>query len=322
MMTDAKTHSSPSQAVFVVGLNRSGTKWLSNELSAHPQIACVLSEKTGIRETNLFRCFGRKFDLEKFDDFVGMVELWSATDFFERSGISTDQIYRLEPLPTDNYELFAAMMNLYAEKENKRYWLQKAPPLAGLELYAHFPQANFVAIRRDLHDQVNSHIKLLDDRSWWSLTRAAFAFVRDSRILDKFCRRAKCPVVQYTEFAGNKEAVLDRLLAEWKMGEFPGLAGRTRELIANSSFDSSVAREQFLAPRQKLWISVCASVFRWIPYFVMIWLARRAWSRPGSLIPGTFDNIHRRWPGLRDKFHASVQAQRRSRRNGRRPQAQ
>ena len=41
--------------IFVIGKNRSGTKWLSNTISNHSKIACVRShEFGGILETNVF----------------------------------------------------------------------------------------------------------------------------------------------------------------------------------------------------------------------------------------------------------------------------
>ncbi len=41
--------------IFIVGTNRSGTKWLSNILANHPDVAAVQTERTlGIVETYMF----------------------------------------------------------------------------------------------------------------------------------------------------------------------------------------------------------------------------------------------------------------------------
>ena len=40
-MIEQTNISGGTRPIFVIGLNRSGTKWLSNELAKHPQIACV-----------------------------------------------------------------------------------------------------------------------------------------------------------------------------------------------------------------------------------------------------------------------------------------
>lgn len=293
---------SSARPIFVIGLNRSGTKWLSNELAKHPDIACVLSEKTGIRETNMFRGFGRKFDLTKFDDYVGLIELWSTTDFFERTGVDKQRLLELDPLPRDPYGLFAGLMELFAAREQKPFWLQKGPPIAGLELIDKFPNASFVAVRRNMHDQIRSHLKLTGNRSYFHLARATFAYVRDMQLLARFCRKTRCPIIEYRGLEDNKEGLIAELFQSLGLTPSPLSAKVGQELIRNSSFQTPESKEQYLSGLQRNWISALAALFRWIPYPIMYWNARRAWNRLGPLIPGTFDNIHRRLPLLRDRF--------------------
>lgn len=292
--------------IFVIGLNRSGTKWLSNELARHPEIFAILNDKTGIRETNMFRGLGRKFDVRKFDDFVGMIQLWSTTDFFERTGVDKSRLFQLDPLPTDSYLLFAALMSMAAEQHGKRCWLQKGPPLAGLELAARFSDAFFVAIRRDMHDQIISHVKLSGNRSFLNLARATFAYVRDVRILGRFCRLTGCPIVEYSDLEKNKESLLAGLIDRVGLSPMAGSVTEGASLLPNSSFQSGESREQFLSAVQRGWISFWGGFFQWVPYPVMYWIARRAWMRLGPLVPGTFDNVRRKLPQLRDRFHDQV----------------
>ncbi len=291
-----------ARPIFVIGLNRSGTKWLSNELAKHSEIACVQNEKTGIRETNMFRGFGRKFDLQKFDEFIGLIELWSTTDFFERTGVDKTRLLQLDPLPKDHYALFGALMQMFANQQGKRYWLQKGPPLAGMELADRFPDALFVAIRRGMHEQVRSRIKLSGDPSYINLARATFAYVRDARLLARFCRTTRCPVIEYADLEKNKDALITGLLNTLGLSPTQAPAKVARELIPNSSFQSPESKEQFLSGPQQSWISILGGMFQWIPYPILYWIARRAWVRRGPLVPGTFDNIHRRMPELRDRF--------------------
>ena len=295
-----------ARPIFVIGLNRSGTKWLSNELAKHPQIACVLSEKTGIRETNMFRGFGRKFELGKFDDFVGLIQLWSTTDFFERTGIDKNRLLELDPLPRDQYALFGELMAMFAAQQGKRYWLHKGPPIAGLEVLDKFPDAKFVAIRRVMHEQIGSHIKLSDNRSLMNLARATFAYVRDTRLLERFCRKTGCRLVDYAQLAENKDALIADLYRTLGLTESHAAEKVGRDLLPNSSFQSGESRADYLSGSQRTWISVLGRVLRWIPFPLMYWTARRSWLRLGPLVPGTFDNIHRRMPDLRDRFQNQV----------------
>ncbi len=52
-------------------------------------------------------------------------------------------------------------MDSYAERENANYWLEKTPAhsLYLEELSEHFPEAKFIAIKRNIIDTIKSTIK-------------------------------------------------------------------------------------------------------------------------------------------------------------------
>jgi len=73
-----------ARPIFVLGRNRSGTKWLTNLIANHPDVYCVQSESHGgVIETNLFdradTSFGNPAIAENYIAFMAWFE---QTDFF------------------------------------------------------------------------------------------------------------------------------------------------------------------------------------------------------------------------------------------------
>ena len=114
----AREHEMTAPAVrpiIVVGMNRSGTKWLSNIIARHRDVIAVQSPRTnGIVETNMFGPLPDKFDLSSPDEYIGLVELWAATHFFRCTGVDKELFYGLRPRPTSGLQLFDVLMSAYA----------------------------------------------------------------------------------------------------------------------------------------------------------------------------------------------------------------
>ena len=71
-----------AKPIFIVGKNRSGTKWLSNILLNHPNIAGIQSDyHRGILETNMFQNMPIIFgNLKDIDNFIGVTEPYEESD--------------------------------------------------------------------------------------------------------------------------------------------------------------------------------------------------------------------------------------------------
>ena len=55
--------------IIIIGMDRSGTKWISNEISNHPDIIAIRDEEhNGILETNMFTMFLNNFNIENLDE--------------------------------------------------------------------------------------------------------------------------------------------------------------------------------------------------------------------------------------------------------------
>jgi hypothetical protein len=107
-------------------------------------------------------------------------------------------------------------------------------------------------------------------------------------------------VIDYESFAADTDAVLADILKRFGLSPLPPQS--TSGSVPNSSFDSVEARKDYFSSFQHGWISLLGGMMHWIPYPLFAWSSRRSWNRLGPIVPGTFDNIHRRMPELRERF--------------------
>jgi hypothetical protein len=149
--------------IFVIGRNRSGTKWLSNIIANHESVAAVQHVRgsgSGIVSTNLFDHFPRTFgDLRDSENRSGFLACFAESNFFRHTGLPRQVLH--EQHWSDYLELFRYLMGALARKEGKPYWLQKAASLVLPRLHARFPDARFIVIRRlNVLDNIRSSIAL------------------------------------------------------------------------------------------------------------------------------------------------------------------
>lgn len=289
-MIDSST--SEPTPIFVVGMNRSGTKWLSNELSRHSRIASVKMEgHTGILETNMLHTMERKFDLSSADDYVGLVELWSQSDFFRQTGAETRLLYDHRPRPTSTTELFGILMDHCARRQRCSHWLQKTSPLIALKLAEAFPHARYVLVRRKLLGNVRSRVKhsraVKGDAS---LLRAVGLYVVEAKALTRLIGHQSAVEVRYE----NMQQDLARTLGPvWEhLGlEPPEGKGDGREWRRNSSFSDDRERSEVFTLSQEVLVRAAASVLSIVPFDVLRVARRCAARRAPPLVRGTFSKI-------------------------------
>ena len=159
----ARHGGSMASGIFVVGRNRSGTKWLSNSIGNHPDVSCIrsgLGRRTGILEANLFQHFPAIFgDLSIDDHYYAFLASFKHSNYFLLTGLPESVLY--ERRHPDYLSLFHFLMDRTAEARGKPMWLQKATSLMLPELHRAFPDAKFIVIQRmNVRDNVRSSIAL------------------------------------------------------------------------------------------------------------------------------------------------------------------
>lgn len=117
-----------STPIFVLGKHRSGTTWLANQLCQHSHIVGVQHEAHGgIHESAYFSTvYGRYGDLITKSNFIELVEVLAASDYFRLAGATKEYLYSL--WPTTYQDLFKQAMDDLADRKGASHWLEKTPP--------------------------------------------------------------------------------------------------------------------------------------------------------------------------------------------------
>jgi hypothetical protein len=287
------TNSTSSRPVpiLVVGMNRSGTKWLSNELSAHPGIVSVQDTRhTGILETNMLWAMDRKFDLRSDEDYVGLVEMWSKTDFFQITGQSKEDLfYDVEQRPETATAMFRTLMDAFARSNDADFWLQKTSPLVALDTMSELADARIVVIRRNLMDNLRSRIQHSRNRvGRASIVRAVGIYALEEKAMDRLEQRRPSVSVAYEDMRGDVDATLR---PAWRFLGLEPPGSNEYPWRRNTSFSKDQDREEVFTSTQKTSIRILYETLSRLPFAGL----RRAYELAGRRVPpmvrGTFSRL-------------------------------
>jgi hypothetical protein len=281
--------------LIVVGMNRSGTKWLSNILCNHPEVAGIQSPlHTGILETNFFGTVQRLFgEVLPVDHYVGLVEMWAQSDFFKAAGVEKELFYALRPRPPGPLQMFVTLMEEVARRRRARYWLQKSSPLMASEILPQLPPCRVIVTRRSALPLLESTVRLrrnLGQPS--SAIRAAAIFALEDKILGQIERDANALATSYERIEKAPEAEAARLCAALGLAYDPALLRVSFD--RNTSFPRAGEREQVFSERERLAIRASLAASRVIPFAPLRWLRDRFRKGETRLVDGTFREIIQR----------------------------
>jgi hypothetical protein len=286
--------------VFVIGKNRSGTKWLSNILANHPNVACVQGEEFGgIIETNLFHTFPEAFgNLKKVENYCAMASCFSKTSFFLRTGLSEDILFRTQTC--DYLDFFRNIMEAYCAKEGKTCWLQKANPLVLSKLYSSFPDARFILTSRDMVDNIRSTIglaHLANDNRPSALARECALYYLSLKMSRLYQGKPNVMSVTYEDLRRDKRHTTEVVCAFLELPfEEAMLEDRYEK---NTSFQRGINRDEILRPKDIRRLYMLSILFRFMP----IRLLRLSRDRFGShrnpdesrFIPASFSILRKQY---------------------------
>lgn len=294
--------------IIVIGMNRSGTKWLSNILSNHPDVISVQHERArGILETNMFGYMQTKFDLSNPDDYVGFVELWSKTHFFKLSQADKEMFRNLNPRPNNYFKLFEILMEDYRKRNNKQYWLQKTSPLiagktTALEVMEYFGEGYFVGIKRDIVDTLKSTLQLQVNRGQKrsALYKATYRYVLEEKILKK-CVKKGATYIRYEELIKNMDGEIKRICDDIGIKYDRKMLGVP--FNRNTSFKNNKERNRIITKREETIIKAVSEILRVLPLFVMKWIFEmknllKGEPEPVHFISGTFGPLKDKYTNI------------------------
>jgi len=197
--------------IFIIGRNRSGTKWLSNILANNVEVTAVQREGAGgILECNLLRNYPLNFNLKNIEDKTAFEILFKESNFHRCSGIKGKVL--LNKNYSSFFDFFEKYMDEIAENRKTTYWLQKAGSYSLPSLYQYFTNAKFIIIQREnVVDNVLSNVLLQNDNikkiSTLKIIKSVKGYWQHKKTEKKYSRKKHILTVKYEDLKNDTEGL-------------------------------------------------------------------------------------------------------------------
>lgn len=254
-----------AKPIFVVGKNRSGTKWVTNILSNHREIAVLVRHEKDISrgciETNLLSRMALIFgSLEDDENYIGFVECFTQTDEFKLMGLDKRILYLHKP--KDYLKCFKYLMDNFAEQKGAKFYAQKTDCLQMKMLLKHFPDARFIVVRRKIVDNIRSMQML---RRKEGKKKNIFREVYIYHLMDKSCKPSNQHPILYVDY---ENLVSDKEQVVRKICKHIGLEYNKELLVdrfkKNTSFENK-SRNKELSGMEEFMIRLISAFMRMLP---------------------------------------------------------
>ena len=253
--------------IYVIGKYRSGTKWLSNTIAGHPDVACIAhDDHFGILEvSDVFERLPKIFgDLSVAENFIGFIEYFASTDFFRLTGLDKQLFFN--PRPKDYISFFKQMMDLYAENEGTQYWVQKADTFPVEQLMTQHLNAKFIMIIRDPKDNIRSAIALAmaeSQRRNRRILNELFMYYLEKKRIVSYRGKPNVLVMSFEDMKGKKRETVERIC------EFIGIKFdeemMTDRFKRNTSFGGAIQKGEVFSAIDEFLISVLIPILNILP---------------------------------------------------------
>jgi hypothetical protein len=275
-----------TKPVIVAGINRSGTKWLSNEIAAHPEIACVQADvHGGIVESNLLTEYGRGFDLASDSDYEEFLQFWQRTHFFHLAQGDTNWLRSLEPRPSNSVEALRFLMEAYATGLSKKFWVQKVSPRDAAATLDALPDARVVVIRRAAVDTVRSKVRLDSKRGVkTNPLRGGMSQGIQSRKLDRILQREDVLLVRYESLLAERAETMNEVFRFIGLGPVEA----SSDFRPNTSFANTSDRKETLGKYGETVVRMASGLCQVLPLTFLESMQKVFARERAEIIPGTF----------------------------------
>jgi hypothetical protein len=293
--------------VFILGLQRSGTTWVANQLAALPGVAAVQHpDHQGVHESVFFSHFARNFgDWSDPAARAAFVEAFGASDYVRLMDLPTGML-AVEARGAKSYgDLFARIMHDFTTRQGCDLWIEKSPhhTLLVETIVADIPEARFLMVERGLVDLVWSRLHGFGRRPAPGLRFAADTLrgtvvaVLHRREMHRLMRVVLMPgqgmLVRYEDLTADPEDGF-KALRDWLALPSDGAAAETA-YPPNSSFAGSKRPEP--GPGFRTLVGLTAALAALVPLpWLLHWQRRRdaargadwpdwVWSQTGYVPP-------------------------------------
>jgi len=276
--------------IIVVGKNRSGTKWISNIISNHPDVFSIQSHGgQGTMETNIISRMPAIFgDIKIRENKIGFLECFSATDYYKLSGLTKDELF---DIPGEDYtSFFFNMMDFLAKKNGKGIWVQKFSPLS-LNQITKKENVYYITIKRNIVDNIRSTCGMYSKNKHHkkNLVREVFIYQYMLKKLNKL--RSKDLInINYEDLRTNKKQTLINICKFLNIEFTEDLL--VDSYVKNSSFINITERQDILKKHEVYIIKLLNLFVSLLPLFIFSTMHKifQIFKSPykTTFIPGTF----------------------------------
>ena len=284
----AENKTTPKRIV-VLGRERSGTKWLTNLIANHSDVACIQSHAHGgVLETNLW---------QKTDDMFGSFSVkenrqafnavFKQTTFFELTKFSDDFVDSCEC--EDSVDLLVKLLDRYASENDCGAWVQKANSLLAEKISNRIPDVKIVIICREpVQNLVSKSHMSGKKKDFLSTLKRLLGYVYAIKYERRFVRRNKALLVRFEDLKADKESTLRRVLEYLELDFQPEML--VDRFAKNTTFRKKERPKVGLV--KEMLIRISSIVFSLIP-LPLLRLIRGSWgsgkSQERRLVTGTFE---------------------------------
>ena len=257
-----------TKPLFIMGSARSGTTWLANILSSHPDISsptCV--EHHGIHESHLFDHTRYVFP----DDIEcnAFINEYKKEDLFKLLSIDPTTFCKNCASKHDVFYWFSALMDKFAKTNNTSYWLEKTPKhlIYYDEILKNFPDCKFVLIKRGFKQTILSNLTKYaraDTSRARQIIEKSYRYELDLRAAKRLCKHSGNVVtIEYEHLAENNDKQIEKILKHLSLD--------VMQLKSNYEADSSYktnTKKYIMKPRD-WWLAYSIRLItRMVPYEV------------------------------------------------------
>lgn len=271
--------------LFIMGSARSGTTWLANILSSHPDISsptCI--EHHGIHESHLFDHTRYVFpdDIEC----VSFINEYKKEDIFKL--LSIDETMFCENYTGKNsvFYWFHELMEVFAKSNNTSYWLEKTPKhlIYYDEILKNFPDAKFVLIKRGFKQTILSNLTKYaraDTSRARQIIEKSYRYELDLRATKKLCK-SSCNVIaiEYEDLVNDYDKKLEIILKYLSLDVI--------ELKSNYASDSSYKTNtnKYVMNARDWWLAYSIRLItRMLPYKVACHIRKLRDAKTSKIFP-------------------------------------
>jgi len=278
--------------IFVVGWRRAGTTLLANLIAQHSKVTIVNDNQMpgdlgGAFESVFFSHLAGKYgDLKHPNNLIRFIEIFGSSSYFELTGL--DKEFMFAERPETYAKLFRVTMDKFAEKNGADWWVEKSPPHSFHieELSRFYDDAKFVAVKRNVVEQVRSAIGLLEligrvsrtgVKRKLKIVREVLAYYGAYKHIERFQKQHPSKII----LIAFEDLIKSRIKTIMAVCDFLQLDFQPQMLESQykpaTSFKSEIERIQILSPMDVKMIHALSSFCTRLPYpfYRILYVAKR-----------------------------------------------